>query len=233
MVSHATGRGGHQSSGHAVKYATAAGRLQKITSVPYNKRDGMINSECNGGMQPAGIRARDGRIWFPTQQGVAVINPAAMPLNTQPPPVVIESLLIDTQPVEMKSTVQLKPGQASLEIHYSGLSFINPELVRFKYRLGGLDADWVDVGTRRIAYYSHLPPGKYRFTVIAANRDGVWNEQGASIDVVVLPPFWRTWWFLILAVVVLGGLTFAFFRRRIVLLQRARATQEAFSQQLI
>src|SRR6266516_2238368 len=211
----------------------AAGRLQQITSIPYNKRDGMLNSECNGGMQPAGIKARDGRIWFPTQQGVAVINPAAMPFNTQPPPVVIESLIVDTQPVESLSPVRLTPGQEYLEIHYSGLSFINPELVRFKYRLTVLDANWVDAGTRRIAYYSHLPPGKYRFTIIAANRDGIWNEKGASIDIVVLPPFWRTWWFLILAIVTLGAMAFAFSRQRIRLLHQTPATQEAFSQQLI
>ncbi|MEP6913037.1 MAG: two-component regulator propeller domain-containing protein [bacterium] len=211
----------------------ALGRVKSVTSIPYNKRDGMLNSECNGGMQPAGIRARDGRIWFPTQQGVAVINPAAVPFNPQPPPVVIDSLVLDTKAMGALSTVQLQPGQEYLEIHYSGLSFINPELVRFKYKLAGLDADWINADTRRTAYYSHLPPGKYQFTVIAANRDGVWNEQGASIEIVVLPPFWRTWWFLFFAVCSLALITVLFYRRRIAQLELARRTQEAFSNQLI
>ncbi|HYJ47642.1 MAG TPA: two-component regulator propeller domain-containing protein, partial [Pyrinomonadaceae bacterium] len=144
----------------------ADGRAPKITSIPYNKRDGMLNSECNGGAQPAGLRASDGRIWFPTQQGVAVIDPAGVPSNLEPPPVVIESVVVDTETRSARSPVTAGPGQSYFEIHYSGLSFINPELVQFKYRLEGLDHDWVDAGTRRTAYYSHLPPGKYRFTVL-------------------------------------------------------------------
>lgn len=170
----------------------AEGRIRKVSSIPYNKRDGMLNSECNGAGQPAGIKASDGRIWFPTQQGVVVINPEAVPINSQPPPVIIESLIIDTQRVPLRSPVTIQPGQIYFEISYSGLSFINPELVKFKYRLEGLDADWIDAATRRVAYYSHLPAGKYRFVVKAANRDGVWNEQGATIEILVLPPFWRT-----------------------------------------
>jgi len=211
----------------------AEGRVQKITSVPYNRNDGMLNSECNGGVQPAGIKARDGKLWFPTQQGVAVINPDTVPANTQPPPVVIESVVVDTATVEARSPVKIQPGQIYFEVHYSGLSFINPELVKFKYRLEGLDPDWIDAGTRRTAYYSHLPPGKYHFTVLAANRDGVWNNQGASIDIMVLPPFWRTWWFVTVAVLALAGIALAFYRRRIGILKKAHSTQEAFSRQLI
>ena len=74
------------------------------------------------------------------------------------------------------------------EIAYTGLSFINPEHVRFRYRLDGLDDDWIDAGTRRTAYYSHVPPGRYTFTVIAANSDGVWNTTGSSVQIVVLRP---------------------------------------------
>ena len=211
----------------------AEGRVKQITSIPYNKRDGMLNSECNGGGQPAGIRARDGRLWFPTQRGVAVINPDLVPVNTQPPTVVIESVIVDTQPVGLRSGVKLQPGQVNVEIHYSGLSFINPELVKFKYKLEGLDKDWVDAGTRRTAYYSHLPPGQYHFRVIAANRDGVWNEQGATIEMTVLPPFWRTWWFISGVVLALALATFLLYKRRILQLKRAHQAQEEFSRQLI
>lgn len=211
----------------------AEGRAQKVVSVPYNKRDGMLNSECNGGTQPAGMRARDGRLWFPTQEGVAVINPVEVPFNSQPPPVVISSIVVNAEKRDARSNVTVGPGQTYVEIHYSGLSFINPELVRFKYRLAGLDGDWIDSGTRRAAYYSHLPPGEYRFTVLAANRDGVWNEQGASVAITVLPPFWRTWWFVGLASLTVAALVLFIYRRRVGQLQRAAAARETFARKLI
>jgi signal transduction histidine kinase/ligand-binding sensor domain-containing protein len=211
----------------------ADGRIRKITCIPYNKRDGMLNSECNGGGQPAGIKASDGRLWFPTQGGVAVINPAAVPLNSQPPPVVIESASVDTKPVNVNARIQLEPGQTYLEIHYSGLSFINPELVKFKYRLEGSDENWIDADTRRVAYYTHLPPGNYHFRVLAANRDGVWNTQGAALEITVLPQFWQTWWFLLLATTSTAGMIYLIYQQRIRILKRTQQAQEAFSRQLI
>ena len=211
----------------------ALGRIRKVTSVPYNRRDGMLNAECNGGGQPAGIKTRDGKIWFPTQAGVVVIDPDAVPFNSQPPPVVIESLVVDTEHVAAHSPVTIQPGQIYFEVNYSGLSFINPELVKFKYKLEGLDKDWIDAATRRVAYYSHLPAGTYRLIVKAANRDGVWNEQGAAIQIIVLPPFWRTWWFLSLAAVSLALVIYLLFRRRIVKLKQENKAQEHFSRQLI
>jgi signal transduction histidine kinase len=210
----------------------AEGRTKKITSVPYNKRDGMLNVECNGNGQSA-IRARDGRIWFPTQQGVAVVDPSRVPVNAQPPAVVVESVVVDTKPVSIGSGVRLEPGQVNVEISYTGLSFINSELVKFKYKLGGLDTDWVDAGTRRTAYYAHLPPGTYSFRVIAANRDGYWNEEGATMQIVVVPPFWRTGWFLAAAVLGLSLIGYVLYQRRISGLKRAHQAQERFTQQLI
>lgn len=211
----------------------AENQITKVTSIPYNKRDGMLNSECNGGSQPAGIMAQDGRIWFPTQKGVAIITPGLIPLNTQPPPVVIESVIVDTKPVDIYAPIQIQPGQTNLEIHYSGLSFINPELVKFKYKLENLDTEWTDAASRRTAYYSHLPPGKYRFMVISANRDGVWNEQGTTIEIEVYPPFWRKTWFLALIIFAVGLIALMFYRWRTGMLKKAKATQEAFSLQLI
>ena len=192
----------------------------------------MLNAECNGGMQPAGIRARDGRMWFPTQQGVAIIDPARIQVNTQPPPVVIESATIDTKPIDVHDGLTLKPGQVNLEINYTGLSFISPELMIFKYKLVGWDADWVDAGTRRTAYYAHVSPGTYSFRVMAANRDGIWNEQGATIKVVIVPPFWRTRWFVAAAILMSGLFAFIVYRRRVAQLKHAHAAQEAFSRQL-
>ena len=204
-----------------------------ITCVSFGRQDGMLNAECNGGQQPAGMKTRDGRLWFPTQQGVAVIDPRSVPLNQQPPPVVIESCSLDRTPINLNGPVRITPGKESLEIRYAGLSFIKPERVRFKYKLEGLDHDWVDAGTRREAFYSHLPPGSYVFRVIAANSDGVWNTAGQSLEIVVVPPFWRTWWFFSLALTVVIGTAVVAYRVRVSRLEKANALQRAFSRQLI
>jgi signal transduction histidine kinase/ligand-binding sensor domain-containing protein len=214
----------------------AEGGRQEITSIAYGKSDGMLNAECNGGLWPAGIRARDGSLWFPTQDGVAVIDPAAVTANPNPPPVVIESLLIDRKPVDplpFEGELRIGPRVGAFEIQYTGLSFLNAQHVRFKYRMDGLDEEWIEAGTRRTAYYSHVPPGRYTFSVIAANSDGVWNTTGASLAVIVRPPFYRTWWFLTLAlgaVVAIVGVTWKGRESR---LKQAHAAQQAFSRQLI
>ena len=162
-----------------------------------------------------------------------MINPAAVPLNSQPPPVVIESASVDTKPLDVKAKIRIEPGQTYLEIHYSGLSFINPELVKFKYKLEGSDENWTDADTRRVAYYTHLPPGNYHFRVLAANRDGVWNEQGAALEITVLPQFWQTWWFLMLATALITAIIYLISQQRIRILKRTQQAQEAFSRQLI
>jgi signal transduction histidine kinase/ligand-binding sensor domain-containing protein len=214
----------------------AAGRLASITSIAYGRSDGMLNPECNGGRWPAGVKTRDGKLWFPTQDGVVVIDPEAIPLNTQPPPVVIESFLLDRAPVaplSLDRPVRIEPGWENLEIEYTALSFINSERLRFKYKLEGLDHDWTEAGTRRTAYYSYIPPGQYIFRVIAANSDGVWNTEGQSLRVIVLPPFYRTWWFITLSAIGAGWLLVFSWRRRTAQFKREQAAQHKFSQQLI
>ena len=211
----------------------AEGRIPAITCVSFGRQDGLLTAECNGGQQPAGIKTRDGRLWFPTQKGAAVIDPRSVPLNDQAPPIVIESCMLDRKSIEFDSSIRIAPGSESLEIRYAGLSFIKPERVRFKYILEGLDKSWNDAGTRRSAFYSHLPPGRYVFRVIAANSDGVWNTAGQSVEVVVVPPFWRTWWFISLAFIGVAGSMAAAYRRRVSRLEKANAAQQAFSRQLI
>lgn len=221
----------------------ADGRRANVTAVAYGKSDGMLNAECNGGRAPAGIRARDGRLWFPTQDGVAVIDPQNIKTNSQPPPVVIETIKIDNRSVANETwesavrgprfAIQIRPGQDNFEIEYTALSFINSANLRFKYKLEGLDQDWVEAGTRRTAYYSYVPPGDYTFTVIAANRDGVWNTEGKSVRLTVLPPFYRTWWFLISITLATGGAVLAAFKSRVAQLERRQAAQQVFARQLL
>jgi ligand-binding sensor domain-containing protein/signal transduction histidine kinase len=211
----------------------AAGKTATITSTAFGKSDGMLNAECNGGRQPAGIKTRDGKLWFPTQDGVAIIDPEAVPFNPQPPPVVIESAWLAGVSVPMNGSLELAPQQDNLEIRYTGLSFIKPEQIRFRYQLEGLDENWTEAGERRAAFYPYLPPGRYQFRVIAANSDNVWNEQGASLEIVVLPPFYRTWWFLTLAACGIGALAFLLFKQRVVQINLKHAAELAFSRRLI
>ena len=211
----------------------AEGRRSAITFVPYGKHDGLINVECNGGVQPAGIRARDGRLWFPTLGGVAVVDPEDIPANPQPPPVVIESCTLDRRTIGAGNEIEIRPGQHSLEIQYTALSFIKSEHIKFRYRLEGLDSDWIDVGTRRAAYYSYLPPGSYLFRVIAANTDGVWNTEGASLLIEVIPPFYRTWWFAAVAAIAVISIGVLIYEWRLLQVKRAKTAQEEFSRRLI
>jgi len=211
----------------------AEGRRSTIVSVAYGKVDGMSNVECNGGLWPAGVKARDGKLWFPTQEGVAVIDPAAVSYNPQPPPVVIESLLEDRTPVSLTGPPRVPPHAENLEIEYTAPSFIKPEQIHFKYKLEGLDSNWIDAGARRVAYYSHLPTGRYTFHVIAGNSDGVWNNEGKTLAITVLAPFYETWWFEMLAMLGAGLLVAIAWKYRVSQLQREQAVQQAFSRQLI
>ena len=211
----------------------ADGRLARLTSISYGVRDGMLNSECNGGRQPAGLRSRDGRLWFPTLNGVVAIDPKGVSFNPLQPPVLIDSVLLNRKDVAFKDGVEISSGQQNLEIDYTGLSFIRPELLSFRYKIEGLDPDWIEAGNRRAAFYSYIPAGKYSFRVIAANADGVWNEEGATITLVVIPPFYQRRWFQALVVFSIVGGVGLIYRLRIENLKRAQSAQEAFSRRLV
>lgn len=211
----------------------ANGILKTVTSKSYGKGDGMSNEECNGGNQPAGIRARDGTLWFPTQDGVAVIDPKIPRSNMQPAPVRIEAVLSDREPLALNKPIQILPGRENLQIDYTALSFIDSEHLYFHYRMEGLDRDWVEAGARRMAWYSHIPPGDYTFRVNARTSEGVWNPMGQSIHLPVLPRFYQTWWFQATLLVLALGVGAAGWHYREAQVKRAQAQQEAFSRQLI
>jgi len=176
--------------------AVADGRVRKVTCVPYGTVDGIRSLEANGG-SPPGWKGRDGRLWFTTLKGVVVVDPAHMPVNVLPPPVVLEEVLVDGKPLDRTSTsrVVLPPRTESLGFRYTASSFLVPKRVKFRYRLEGFDREWVEAGTERTARYTRVPPGDYTFRVVACNDDGLWNETGASLSFGLLPRFWQTWWF--------------------------------------
>jgi signal transduction histidine kinase/ligand-binding sensor domain-containing protein len=211
----------------------AAGKIRSITSIAYGKKDGLLSVECNGGRQPAGWKTRDGRLWFPTAKGAAVVDPSRIEINRLPPALVIEEILLNNESVGSGPVIEIRPEKnGNLEIRYQGLSFVRPEQQRYRYRLAGIDNDWVEADNRRAAYYSHLPPGDYAFTVIAANSDGVWNETGKSVRVIVVAPVWRRWWFISLTIVTVLSLAAFAYRRRVSRLEKEKAMQEALAEQL-
>jgi signal transduction histidine kinase/ligand-binding sensor domain-containing protein len=174
----------------------ADGKIPAIRCLTYGINDGLPTIECSAGLQPAGCLTPDGRLWFPTSKGLVVINPDEFPINHLPPPMVLEELLVDGEPVtNATAPVIIPPGHNRLEFHYTALSFVAPEKVQFKYRIAGLEKDWVNAGTKRVANYSYVPPGDYTFQVAACNNDGIWNETGVSLAFTLLPHFWQTWWF--------------------------------------
>ena len=192
-----------------------AGRRPHLALTAYAKHDGLKTSESNSSGQPGVSRGPDGRIWFATMKGLAMIDPARIPSNQQPPPVLIEQVRVDDAPVALGNAPVLIYGAKRLDFHYTALSFSSPSRVRFRYKLEGFDDEWIDAETRRIAYYTNIPPGQYRFRVIAGNEDGIWNEDGAAADVVFGARFYQTALFWTGCVAVLGAGTFAVYRLRV------------------
>ncbi|MES3034861.1 MAG: ATP-binding protein [Gemmatimonadota bacterium] len=168
--------------------AFADGRAKRISSVSYTERDGLRNREANGGFFPAGIRAHDGRLWFPTQAGAVVVDPRRVERTTVAPPIVVERLITRERALPAgRDTIALQTGERDLEIQYTAPSFIEPGSLRFRYRLVPYDADWVDADQRRTAFYTRVPPGRYRFEVMVADGRGGWPANAATLDFTVTP----------------------------------------------
>jgi PAS domain S-box-containing protein len=201
--------------------AHAAGRLATVPCREFGRTEGMRHREANGAISPAAWRMHDGRVWVSTIAGIVIVDPADLSSRLGRPPVVIEEVIADDRRYATPS--RLPAGTRAIEIHFTGLSFVAPEKMRFRYRLAGLDGDWIDSGTRRVAYFTNLPPGRYRFHVQAANAEGEWNTAGASIGFELLPRPWQTWWFQVLAALVTAGALIALYAMRTRTLRRRAA----------
>lgn len=192
----------------------ASGTAKTALFRSFGQADGLPSGECSFGFQPAACHASDGKLWFPTIRGVASIMPSALQPNTNPPPVIIESVLIDgvaqnaqTLRSPVPASLQVRPGQEILEIDFTSLDLTAPLRGRFKYRLEGFESAWIEKPADvRFASYTKLPPGDYQFHVRACNEDGKWSDADAVLAVHVLPPFWRTWWFLSASAICLLGM---------------------------
>jgi ligand-binding sensor domain-containing protein len=181
----------------------ADGKRTPISSVAYGVEHGLTSTVGVISQYPVAQKARDGRVWFCTLRGAAVVDPSHLAVNRVPPAVHIEQVGVDKRTFHTRS-VSAPPGAGDLEIRYTGLSYAAPDKVTFKYKLEGYDRDWTLAGSRRVAYYTNIPPGPYRFQVVAANGDRVWNVQGASVDLELAPHLHQTLAFRLGAVGVLA-----------------------------
>ena len=202
----------------------AEGLLPKVTSVSYGRADGMQSRECNGGTQPVAWKTNDGKLWFATVKGVAMIDPNRA-LAAAAPPVIIQDMFADRHRMDPTGPLTLAAGTKTLEFRYAGINLAAPEKVHYQYRLEGFDHEWIDAGTRRMASYTNLKPGSYRFQVRAASEDGPWStgttmfRQGAF--------FYQTAWFMTLSAILVIGSVAGAHRTRV---KVVRASAERFKQ---
>ena len=184
----------------------ALGHRDSLPVISYGRADGLPSSSCTGAQQPAGTRARDGRLWFPTPAGAAVIDPARVESPHPPPPVQVEQLATRSRTLIAPSRAELAPSEQDFEVSYGAVDLRDAERLRFRYRLTPYQEAWVEAAGRRVAFFTNIPPGRYRFQVQAAHPEGPWSTDSPDLPLTVHARFVRTPWF---ALLVAAGLTLA------------------------
>jgi ligand-binding sensor domain-containing protein/signal transduction histidine kinase len=206
----------------------ADGKINYLRSIRYGRSEGLPGLQANFGVAPGAISSRDGNLWIPLRTGLAVIDPYRVPEYLLPPSVLLTRVTVDGQTIasydsplpamnridlaKQAGIVHLPPGVHRLEFAFTALSFTAPENVQFRYKLDGVDENWIDTGTERTARYASLGAGNYRFEVKACNSDGIWNETGSSLAFSIAPFFWQTWWFRIFAIIGFTSMVIAIVR---------------------
>ena len=194
---------------------------RRVEPTLWDAADGALPWGAPSSFGPTFAKAADGKLWFVTREDIAVVDPPHLALNKIPPPVHIEQIVADHKmywqnlPGAAASNVRLPARTRDLQIDYTALSLTAPEKVRFKYKLEGQDPDWREVVNDREAQYSNLPPGPYRFRVIASNNSGVWNEQGDSLEFSIAPAYYQTNWFRTICAVLVLALVWAIYQIRL------------------
>ena len=204
----------------------ALGKRPNVVAATFGRTDGMATRQCNGGAQPASWRTRAGKLLFPIAEGVAVVTPE----NTErvvrkPPPVLVETIVLDGESHPIAEQIVMKPGQRRVAFTYAGISFIDPQRLRFRHRLVGFDKDWVEAGSTSRAAFTNLEEGSYKFEVIASHGDGVWSAP-ASIGLVREAAFYRALWFQFSLAAVLLGTAWLAYRARVLNARRNRLNLE-------
>jgi len=205
----------------------AEARTNHVVCVAYDSLDEVKSFERNQ-QEFSGCKTLDGMIWFPTAKGVVMVDSTNITTNLVPPKIQIQSVRANGRELIGTGETTVRPGKGELEIHYAGLSYIAPQKIRYRYKLDGYDANWVEADTRRSAFYTNLRPGKYNFHVLACNEDGVWGATGADFAVELLPYFYQTAWFYVLmGAIVLVALSGVYAWRMRHLRRKQRKLQEA------
>jgi signal transduction histidine kinase len=186
----------------------------------------MKSISLSGGTQPNAWRAHDGRLWFPTERGVVVVDPTRLKLNDTAPPSRIEQMIADETHVDLASAVRLQPGTRRIQIRYTAPNLSSPERTQFRYRLDGFDEQWIPGGAQRVALYTNLSPGHYTFHVAARIETGQWSTQEATLAFDLSPQFYQTLWFRLLCGLAVISLLWGAYRLRVNFLHARAAVLE-------
>jgi signal transduction histidine kinase/ligand-binding sensor domain-containing protein len=197
---------------------------KSIRATLFDETDGVtLRGDPSAGPQGRAAISPDGKIWFPTVDGLSVIDPHHLPFNPIPPPVHIEKIVADGKEYGLSGGLHLPAHVRDLFIDYTALSYVAPEKIHFRYKLESQDPNWREVVNDREVQYSNLPPGNYRFRVMACNNSGVWNEAGASLDFSIAPAYYQTTRFRLLCVVAFLAMLWALYQRRLHIIRRQYA----------
>lgn len=208
----------------------AEGRVDAIHSAVYGTADGLRSPEANFAADPSVWKGSDGRLWFATIAGIASVNPSHSETTNSEPSPLIESVLFDRHPIPFAQGAVAGPGAGDLEIQFTTPDFVAPRRIQFRYRLAGSDAGWVEVGDRRQAFYTKLPPGHYLFEVQGENGTNAWNSNVARLAIAMKPYFWQTGWFQALCALLFLIVVVALYRIRVsFLVKRNRELEERVS----
>ena len=212
----------------------AEGRIGSIHSIVYGNADGLRNVECNFAADPSAWKGADGRLWFATTAGVASVDPNQSQIRTHAPSLLVERVFFNQKSLPLglpSQAIVAGTGSGDMEIQFTAPDFVAPQRIRFRYRLVGSDTAWVDAGDRRQAFYTKLPPGRYRFEVQDAIVDQNWSSDRAQIEIVLEPHFWQTDFFRGLCALALMLLCVAGYRVRVrYLVEHNRVLEERVCQ---
>lgn len=193
----------------------------KVSSRLITKSDGMYDDECTGAVRS--LKSKNGKLLIPTLGGVSVISPDKTNTNTDLPKVYIENLETQDSTYENQANIKVNSQVNRYKFNYTSLSFLAPDLTRFKYKLEGLDPDFTEVSKVRSAEYTNLPPGKYTFLLFATNNHGLWTNNPAKFHFEVLPAFYETFWFYFLMALVVFLIMYAVYKWRVSGIQKMNA----------
>jgi ligand-binding sensor domain-containing protein/signal transduction histidine kinase len=189
------------------------GKKGKVNCALYNKYDGMKQSECNPTAQV--LKCSSGKLFFPTLDGIAIIDPLNVMYNNYIPPVIIETLKVDNQFVDIADVSVFSPGNKRYTFSYTALCLYEAEKVKFRYRLKGFESEWNETDNIRSVSYTNLPHGQYKFQVTACNNDLIWNEKGTEYSFIIKPRFIETVWFYLIVGIIFITITYLFYRFRV------------------